>query len=196
MAFAAGVGGDVDGVHRPRAFAFRDQPHSLVLANLDKFRKPRVLGQLVGSEGSLEEQAVCSEYRPFSSTTVAITPAVASRSPVRPSSRRVATDSGSGVLGSGKRHSSRSPSAPTRSTSTGETPAIVSIPATQPPPSRHAIDCASLSPCRASSFEASCIGDADPKRSRYAGLTTSSDPSLLVKATGSRLSPSADPTSE
>ena len=56
---------------------------------------------------------------PFASTTAARTPAAASRSPVDPPIRPDATASGSRAGAAGKRHSSKSPSAPTRSTSTG-----------------------------------------------------------------------------
>ena len=57
--------------------------------------------------------------------------------------QRIRGRSGSGTATAAGRHA-----APTRSTSTGKAPACVAIPATQPAPSRHAIDCASFSPWR------------------------------------------------
>ena len=103
---------------------------------------------------------------PSASTTAASTPAAASLAPLGPPIVRAAVASGSAVGASGKRHSNRSPRVPTRSTSTLVVPAPVSTPATHPAPSRQAMDFASSSASRASSFEARRSGGVPSKRFR------------------------------
>ena len=109
----AGVGGHVDRAQRPRGFAFGDEPHLVVLADLDEVARSALPRLSPGPQRALDEQAVGGERSALARRPPRPSrPAGASRSPVTPfEPRRPRSRADRAAAASGKRHSSRSPCA-------------------------------------------------------------------------------------
>ena len=157
-AVSARIDGHVDRLHRPRRFAVGQQPHLPVLGELDEVGEAQFLGLLLEAHRAACERAVGGDQHPV----------VIDQRGEQPGRREPLADRPGEALGSDhhrvrrsdlrERHSSRSPLAPTRSTSTAAVPEAVATPATQPPPSRHAIVRTSCSDCDDSSSLPSVSG--------------------------------------
>ena len=152
-ALPVGIGRHVHRAQRRRGSRRRQRDASVDPRRSRRDRRSALLRRSpVATERALAEQAVGGEEpcpcrrRPRPSR-----PPSARRSPVSPAIALDRAGQRVGGEGSGKAPQQELAVRPTRSTSTGLVPACVAIPATQPAPSRQAMDLASCRPWRASS---------------------------------------------
>ena len=147
---------------RPRVLALGHQPQMPVFVGFDQSLEQRLVVGLAGQRPAFERMverthpALGIDQRRLDPGGAEGFAGGAADSRGRKLDRVVAPAT------SGKRHSSRSARAPMRSTSTALGPAAVTIPAAQPPPSRHAISRATASPLAESSSSASLPGATEP----------------------------------
>ena len=175
----------------------RQRAASIVLvADFDKIGKSRALALARSGKGALEEQAIGGEQLPVRSATAARTPACRAARRSRPSSAGRQRSADRAAADRGNATTAGRSCAPTRSTSTGQVPALVAMPATHPAPSRHAMVSRELEACcaphprcrverRPCAAEAFAIG----------GVGDKQRPLAVGQRAGSRHMPSADPTS-